>query len=142
VFLYAARRGRRFAPYHTGMIVYCCPDLIFATRIRATAEAEGVPSRPARDAQALRKRLDQVDDGKRNEPVTGVIVDLDLGADAIAMIEQVKQHDAALPVVAYGSHVAFEILQQAKDGGADFVMPRSQFTATLGDIVKRLATSE
>ncbi len=120
------------------MIVYCCQDLIFATKIRATTEAEGVPSRPARDAQALANRLNRVDDGKVNEPVTGVVIDLEMGETGLALLEQVKRHDANIPVVAFGSHVAVDVLQAAHDRGADFVMPRSQFTANLPTIVQRL----
>lgn len=121
------------------MIVYCCADLIFASKVRATAESLGLPNRPSRDAQALAKRLSQVDDGKSNLPVTGVVIDLDLGDAAIELILQVKRHDAAIPVVAFGSHIATELLHAARDRGADFVMPRSQFTSNLPAILQRLA---
>src|SRR5689334_12458092 len=120
------------------MIVYCCPDLIFATKIRSTAEALGVGSRPARDETALQNRLDRVDDGKLNEPVTGVLIDLEMGETALTLIDQVKRHDPPAPVVAFGAHVATAILNSAKERGADFVMPRSMFSATLPDILQRL----
>lgn len=119
------------------MIVYCCNDLIFATKIRATAEHLGVPARPARDAEAMRRRLEQIDDGKLNEPVTGVFIDLDLGETGLALITQVKAHDSAIPIVAFGAHVATEILAAAREQGAQFVMPRGAFTANLPDILKR-----
>lgn len=121
------------------MIVYCCADLIFASKVRATAESLGLPNRPSRDAEALAKRLARVEDGKTNLPVTGVVVDLDLGEPGIALIEQVKQHDTGIPVVAFGSHVATELLHAARDRGADFVMPRSQFTSNLPAILQRLS---
>jgi hypothetical protein len=124
------------------MIVYACQDLIFATKIRSTAEALGVPSRPARDAEALRKRLERVDDGKLNEPVTGVMIDLDLGETGLALLRQVKARDATIPVVAFGSHVATEILQAARADGADFVMPRSAFTASLPALLERFGGKE
>lgn len=124
------------------MIVYCCQDLIFATKIRSTAEVTGVSSRPARDAQALDRRLNQVDDGKLNEPVTAVFIDLDLDQTALALIEQVKTHDPNHPVVVFGSHVATELLQAAHDHGADFVMTRSQFTANLPTILQRFSGNE
>ncbi|MAE65005.1 MAG: hypothetical protein CMJ18_12110 [Phycisphaeraceae bacterium] len=121
------------------MIVFCCNDLIFATKIRSAAEAIGIPCRPARDAMMLAARLDQVDDGKLNESVTGVVVDLDLGDLAIDLVSQVKAHDAALPVTVFGSHVETERLGRARDAGADFVMARSTFTEALPDVLRRLA---
>jgi len=123
------------------MIVYCCSDLIFATKIRSTAEALGVTSRPARDADALQKRLEQVPDGKANDPVTGVFVDMELDDDALALIRQVKTHDAAIPVIAFGSHVAIDQLQAARQAGADEVMARSQFTANLAYLLAEIGES-
>lgn len=118
------------------MIVYCCSDLIFATKVRATAEALGVPTRPTRDAQALRNRLDRVDDGRLNDPVTAVLVDLEV-PDATALIAQAKRHDGRIPVVAFGSHVATQVLQQAREAGADLVLPRSAFVMQLPDLLRR-----
>lgn len=126
--------------YDGWMIVYCCADLIFSTKVRSTAEALGVVSRPVRDADMLRKRLEQVDDGKPNAAVSVLMVDLDAGESGLAMIEQAKAHNAALPVIAFGSHVATEMLHNARQRGADFVMPRGQFTATLPDLVQRFGT--
>ena len=124
------------------MVIYCCRDLIFATKIRSTAEALGVPSRPARDKEALRSRLECVDDGKLNEPVTGVLIDLEMGETGLELLELIKTHDANIPVVAFGSHVATQTLQAAHDRGADFVMPRSQFHATLPTILERFSGAD
>ncbi|HEX7009207.1 MAG TPA: hypothetical protein VF184_04445 [Phycisphaeraceae bacterium] len=121
------------------MIVYSCPDLIFATKIRATAEALGVLTRPARDAQALRHRLEQVDDGRPNEPVTALMVDLDLGPLALELLEQAKRHNPDIPVIAYGSHVAKEVLGEARRRGADLVLPRSAFVARLPQLLQQYA---
>ncbi len=124
------------------MIVYCCQDLIFATKIRATAEAVGVATRPTRNAEALNNRLQQVDDGKPNEPVTGVLIDLETGQQGLALLDQAKAFDDQLPVVVFGSHVATQQLQVAHDRGADFVMPRSQFAANLPVILERLGGAD
>lgn len=124
------------------MIVYCCTDLIFATKIRSTADSLEIISRPARDPAALQNRLDCVDDGKPNDPVTGVIVDLDLGDTALELIRQAKHQagDTPPPIVAFGSHVMTALLQDAETAGADFVLPRSSFTANLPSILERLNT--
>ncbi len=119
------------------MIVYACQDLMFATKIRSTAEALGIPSRPARDVAALEARLERVDDGRLNLPVTAVMIDLELGDAALDLIARAKALQAQLPVIAFGSHVAAALLQRAHDLGADFVMARSQFTATLPDLLRR-----
>lgn len=119
------------------MIVYACADLIFATKIRSTAESLGVTTRPARDAEALQKRLDQFDDGRANDAVSAVFLDLDLADQAIALVRQAKAHDAALPVVAFGSHVATEMLAAARQAGADAVLPRSAFTARLPSLLEQ-----
>lgn len=113
------------------MIVYCCNDLIFATKIRSTADSLGVLTRPVRNSAMLDARLHTVDDGKPNEPVSAVMVDLDCGEDGISLITQAKAHDSAIPVVAFGSHVATELLRAARDAGADTVLPRSAFTVKL-----------
>lgn len=120
------------------MIVYACSDLIFASKVHGTSEAIGVGARPARDGPALKARLERLDDGKLNEPVTGFVLDLELGDAGLCLIDQVKQFDQAIPVVAFGSHVQTEILQAAHDRGADFVLPRSQFSANLPAIIERL----
>ncbi len=120
------------------MIVYCCPDLVFGSKIHSAAQALGIACRPARDAVALRNRLQQIDDGKLNEPVTGVIVDLGLGPAALEMIAQARQHHPAMPIVAYGSHLLTDLLARAREQGADFVMSNGQFAANLPDVLQRL----
>ena len=120
------------------MIVYCCMDLFFSSKIKAQAKASGIVSRPARDAQALRERLDQVDDGKAHDPVTGIAVDLDLGQTAMELIRLAKSHPGAPLVAAFGPHGQTALLTEAAESGADFVLPRSAFTANLATVLQRL----
>jgi len=119
------------------MIVYCCADLIFATKIRSTCDALAVLSRPARNAEMLQKRLDRVDDGKPNAPVSLVLVDLEIGPPALELITTVRKHDADLPVIAWGPHVAVDLLSAAGEAGASQVMARGSFTAQLPAIIER-----
>jgi CheY-like chemotaxis protein len=119
------------------MIVYCSQDLIFTTKISGTADALKIPARPARDATMMANRLNRVDDGRVNEPVTGVLIDLEMGEDGLQLLDQVKKHDTKIPVVAYGAHVEVDVLQAAKERGADFVMPRGMFSAQLPQILER-----
>lgn len=119
------------------MIVYACSDLIFATRIGSTAEALGIVTRPTRDADKLAARLDRVEDGKANDPVDAVLVDLDLGDAGIALIRQAVEHPSEPVVIAFGAHVATELLQQAAEAGAK-VMTRGSFTGQLPQLLQHL----
>lgn len=119
------------------MIVYCCADLIFATKVRSTCDALGAVSRPARNREMLLKRLDRVEDGKPNDPVSLVLVDLDIGEDALGLITAAREHSPDLPVIAWGPHVAVDLLQAAGQAGASQVMARGAFTAQLPQIIER-----
>lgn len=113
------------------MVIYCTTDLIFATRIRATAEAQGAVTRPARDAAMLRARLDRVDDGKPNHRVRLVMIDLEMGEAALELIDACREHGDPPRTLAFGSHVAADTLRAARERGADEVVPRSVFVERL-----------
>ncbi len=120
------------------MIVYCCQDLIFATKIRSTAQAVGLTSAPACDVATLTQQIGPADDPNNGqELVTGVLVDLTMDRVALELIQQAKAQEPDLPVVAFGWHGATEQLQAARDAGADLVMPRSQLAADLPAILER-----
>ncbi len=121
------------------MIVYCCADLIFSTKVASTCEALGVSARPARDVEMLRRRLDRVDDGKANDAVAAVIVDLETGGKAFDLIRLAAGHGAKPAVIAFGPHVMVDALREAEASGADAAMARGAFTAQLPTIVKRFA---
>lgn len=121
------------------MIVYCCADLIFATKVRSTCDALGAVARPARNAEMLQKRLDRVDDGKPNDAVALVLIDLEIGEPALELIRLVRAQDPVLPVIAWGPHVAVDLLRQAGEAGASQVMARGAFTAKLPEIVRTTA---
>ena len=123
------------------MIVYCCADLIFATKVRSTCDALGAISRPARNTEMLQNRLGQIDDGKANEPVTLVLIDLDMGEPALELITTARTHQADLPIIAWGPHVAVQLLNQAGQAGASDVMTRGSFTAKLPEIIEAYKNS-
>ena len=123
------------------MIVYCCADLIFATKIQSTCDALGLTARPARNEAMLQKRLDRVNDGKPNDAVAAVLIDLDKGEDALPLITQCKQHATPPRVIAWGPHVLVDLLRQAKQAGADEVMTRGNFTANLPVLLQQLSNA-
>ncbi len=115
------------------MILYFTADLIFATRIRSTAEALGIPARPARTVERLRElRLE--------ESVNAVIVDLDAGDTAIDLIDAAACAEPPLRSLAFGPHVNIEAFEAAHRAGASQVMPRGRFAEQLPTLLRLLDT--
>ena len=112
------------------MILFKAADLVWATRIKQTAEALGLPCRPARTAEMLEARLSD------SEPSV-LIADLDAGDEAIGLIERAR--GAGLRVLAFGPHVRKDLFQQARDAGASEVMTNGSFRADLPEVLLRLA---
>lgn len=117
------------------MLVYSCNDLIFATKISSTADVLHVAARPARNVEMLQDRLDQVDDGKDNDPVTCVMVDLELGEFAFELIKLAGSHESAPRVIAFGPHVMTGAMAGAERVGAHVAMARSAFTSQLSELI-------
>ena len=119
------------------MILYAAADLIWATRIKGVADSLGIACRPARDLAMLEARLADCQ-------VTALLVDLDKGEDGIALIRRAKAVAAApgsraIRVLAWGPHVQKDLLQSARDAGADDVMTRGAFDHTLAELLLKLA---
>jgi len=104
----------------TGLMV--CDDLIFTSRVTATARAKGLTVTPVRSAEDAVRRA-------REAPPACVIVDLHTaGTDVPALLAGLREVCPTMPrVVAYGSHVNKELLEAARDAGCDLVLPRSKF---------------
>lgn len=147
------------------MILYLCADLLWGTRIKSTADAIGVPCRPARTPDMLRARL-------ADSPVRALIVDLDAGDAAIELIRAARDIErAALPpanpdpagstgvsrgpigrgvpgaaapcpprlfILAFGPHVAVELFERAREAGADQSLARGAFDRSLPEILRAL----
>ncbi len=108
----------------TGLFV--CDDLIFTSRVTATARAKGLTVTPVRSAAEAVRRAGE-------SPPACVIVDLHTaGNDLPELLAGLRAACPTMPrVVAYGSHVNKELLQAARDAGCDVVLPRSKFAASL-----------
>jgi len=120
------------------MILYQAADLFWATRIKTTADAMGIPARPARNIEMLQARL-------ADSPVTAVIVDLDALDSSLAIINRLRGPNAtpterAIRVVAFGPHVAIEAFEAARLAGADKVLARGAFARHLPEWLTALAT--
>ncbi len=106
-------------------------DLFFVTRVKGTADALGVPLSVTRTVEGLIAAA---------SGAGLVIVDLNAtGTDPVEAIRAVKALADTPPVVAYLSHVQTELAQQAREVGADLVLPRSAFTARLPELLQKAA---
>jgi hypothetical protein len=98
-------------------------DLLFASRIAATARAIGVDVKMLRDEQKLSGEA-----GRR------LIVDLNQPGALDAAVEWKKQ--TAGEVIGFVSHVDADTIRRARDAGIDHVMPRSRFVAQLESLLR------
>lgn len=103
-------------------VLILCDDLMFTSKVTATARAHGLTAAVARTpAEAVRKA----------PPVGCVIVDLHLlGLDLPQLLADLRAGSRAA-VIGFGSHVDAETLKAARAAGCDRVMPRSQFVKEL-----------
>jgi hypothetical protein len=113
-------------------VLYLAADLLWATRIKGTADQLGVPCRPVRNAEMLRARL-------ADTPVAALIADL----EAPAWRELIPIAAAAgVQVLAFAPHVAVEAMNGAAGLGAKAVMARGAFSRLLPELLPRLVRRE
>lgn len=113
------------------MILYAAADLLWASKIKATADALGLPARPVRTPEMLAARL-------ADTQPTALLIDLDKD-DALALLVQARQAAPSLRIVAFGPHVAKDLLQSARDAGANDVMTRGALEHHMEDVLMKLA---
>jgi hypothetical protein len=120
------------------MILYLAADLIWGTKVKATAAAVGVNARPVRSLEMLEARLA---DQTAEDPVRGVVLDLEKPEEALAMLACLKGTPTEGPVprvVCWAPHVERGLMEQAKAAGADAVMTRGAFDAQLEKVLREL----
>jgi hypothetical protein len=102
-------------------ILLLCRDLMFVSKVTATARALGLAVQVIRDPTQLPQQ------GRR------LLVDL----NQPGAIEAASAWKAATAgqVVGFVSHVDTQTIDQARAAGLDQVLPRSRFTATLEQIL-------
>lgn len=117
------------------MILFFASDLIWATRIKGTADSLGIPCRPVRSPEMLDARLTD------SSPVA-LIVDLETEQAGIDLIHHLRRNptvpDPSLTVLAFAPHVKKDLIQSARDAGADQVLTRGAFDHDLVDILLKL----
>jgi DNA-binding NarL/FixJ family response regulator len=111
-------------------LIALCPDLFFASKIRATASAVGRPVRQARDSAGVLAAVAEAGGAAR------VLVDLTAARDALEAIAAVKAAHPPVDVIAFARHDDTEAILGARRAGADRVMARSAFAAALPAILR------
>lgn len=119
------------------MIVAVVSDLIFESKISATATIVGAAVRVVRSLAAA----------EALEPgAAALIIDMNLPAgDPLAYVRGVRERRPRLPVVAFVSHVQTELIHATRAAGVTKVLPKSAFTAQLANLLCELnsaATSQ
>jgi CheY-like chemotaxis protein len=105
-------------------------DLFFASKVTGTAAALGFRVSAVRDAaQALAEIA--------NSRIRCLIVDLATPDLDVTNLVRALPATGRPTVIAFEAHVLADRLQAARDAGCDEVMPRSKFSATLPEILRR-----
>lgn len=102
-------------------VLGCIHELMFSTKLRDTARHLGHECQVVRRAADVPEHLAGAD---------VVVIDL-MVAGGGALDAVAAAREAGVAVVAYGEHVAADVLQAARDAGADQVLTRSEFTRSL-----------
>jgi len=112
-------------------VLVAVDDLLFSSKIRATASQAGV------DVSFARSRGEILDQARALKPGL-VIFDLNSGkTDPVGTIAALKKDPelASIRAIGFASHVHTELIAAARDAGADQVLPRSAFAGNLAEIL-------
>ena len=111
-------------------IVAVVEDLFFRSKIEATARHLNVPVRFVK-AQEL---------PKESEGAAAVLLELSSNGEAVSAVKKLRgdKTSSDVPVIGFLSHVDKELAKQAESAGVTRVMPRSQFSEGLPDLLMDL----
>lgn len=112
-----------------GLVLILCDDLIFSSKITATARAHSLPAATVRTQAALLSR---------SAEAACVVIDLHNSTLDWARLIPALGYPRPM-MVGFGSHVDVETLKTARAAGCDLVMPRSQFVIRLEEDLPRWA---
>lgn len=113
------------------MILVAVDDLLFSSKIRATAKQAGVDITFARSPAEILERA-------RGIKPALAIFDLNSGkTDPVETIAALKRDPelSAIRTIGFASHVHVDLIRAAQAAGADEVMPRSAFASQLAGIL-------
>jgi DNA-binding NarL/FixJ family response regulator len=113
------------------MVLVAVDDLLFSSKIRATAKQAGVELTFARSPEEI------LEQARENRPSL-VIFDLNSArTDPVATLARLKSDPdlAGIRAIGFASHVHTGLIAAAREAGADQVLPRSAFAANLAEIL-------
>ena len=113
------------------VLVASVEDLFFRSKIEATARHLNVPVKFA-EPRALAKVC-------REGNAAAVLLQLENGTP-LETVRKLREDEATreLPIIGFLSHMDRELAQRAEQAGVTRVMPRSQFSETLPDLMMDL----
>ncbi len=112
-------------------LIACVEDLFFRSKIEATARHLNTPVRFV-GVRELAKACAAKD-------AAAVLIELSNGTSIGAVRELRRARTTeALPVIGFLSHVDKDLAKEAESAGVSRVMPRSQFSETLPDLLMDL----
>jgi len=116
----------------TRSIVACVEDLFFRSKIEATGRHLNVPVRFAepKDLAAA----------ARQEDTAAILLELSTNGACFDAVRKLRQEAKTrdLPVIGFLRHTDRELARQAEAAGLTRVLPRSEFSETLPDLVMDL----
>ena len=116
----------------TRNIIAVVDDILFASKIRGTAEQAGV-------AVAFPRSADGVFEIIKQQAPSLIICDLHsqkINPIELAKSLKAKEETREIPLLGFFSHVQTELQRRAQDAGFDRVIPRSAFTTNLVEILR------
>ena len=112
------------------LVIALCPDLMMRSRIESGLDIAGYRLRvvggPVRLAEALAE-----------ETPACLLIDLEAGDDAIALIVGLCTDDATrdIPLAAFAGHTREDLIDAAREAGANPVVARGQAAMNTGKVV-------
>lgn len=113
-------------------IVACVEDLFFRSKIEATARHLNVPVRFT-DPKGLSGALGE-------GHAAALLLELSSNGASLEAVRKLRKaaESRDLPIVGFLSHVDRQLAKDAESAGVTTVMPRSQFSETLPDLLMDL----
>jgi CheY-like chemotaxis protein len=116
----------------TKNLIACVEDLFFRSKIEATARHLNYPLRFVGAGELAKACADP--------STAAVLMELSANGDPLGAVRELRKGKAtgALPVIGFLSHVDKKLAADAEAAGVTRVMPRSQFSEGLPDLLMDL----